>query len=398
MTSSEFDAWVADARLVSVLEVVDRRGIKLKRSGTEIFGPCPVCGGTDRFAVNVRKNLWHCRGRGQGGDAIALVKYLDRADFLAACEDLTGRPPPRGEGSRASVEELAAREEARRRAADAREASSASYRERERHRLYEMWRAARPIAGTPVEDYLQRRGLRAPPSAALRFLARVPYFHGWEMLQDGRSARRTLTVGPAMLSAIVNAEDRFAGLHFTWIDLARPDGKAEFFDPETGEALPAKKVRGSKQGGRIVLVKASAQARRMISGEGIETTLSVWLPMVDSGRVAPDMAFVSAIDLGNMAGRATQTVAHPTLRRKDKAGRLMPVRVPGPVPDFASTAMHIPDEVTDLLLLGDGDSEPVLTQYAMERARARHAREGRRISIAWAPEGRDFNTMLRGVA
>jgi len=42
-----------------------------------------------------------------------------------------------------------------------------------------------------------------------------------------------------------------------------------------------------------------------------------------------------------------------------------------------------------LILLGDGDSEPVLTQYAMERAARRYAKRSQ-LRIAFAPAGMDF--------
>ncbi|MFG1238022.1 CHC2 zinc finger domain-containing protein [Xanthobacter autotrophicus DSM 597] len=394
--SSEFAAWASDARAVSVLEVIDRRGIRLRRSGTELVGPCPVCGGTDRFGVSIRKNVFHCRGSGRGGDAISLVQYLDGADFLAACEDLTGRPPPRGEGTRASLEELAAREEERRRKAAERDKDAATFRERERHRLYGLWRAARALRGSMAEEYLALRAIALPPTSALRFAPSVSYFHGSEALEDGRQAMKELGRGPAMLAAITDARGFFSGLHITWIDLNRPKGKAEWIDPETGLVLPSKKVRGSKQGGAIVLVKAPDGARRMFAAEGIETVLSVWTAMSAKGLVAPDMAFVSGVDLGNLAGRATETLSHPSLKVADKLGRKRAPRVPGPVPDFSSAAMHVPDSVSDLLLLGDGDSEAVATQWSMERALARHSRAGRKVAIAWAPPGRDFNDVLRG--
>ena len=52
----------------------------------------------------------------------------------------------------------------------------------------------------------------------------------------------------------------------------------------------------------------------------------------------------------------------------------------------------------ELILLGDGDSEPLLTECAMERAARRYTREDRTIRIAFAPAGLDFNDLLRGEA
>ena len=77
------------ARQSDILTVAQRYGA-LKRAGAgEHVGPCPVCGGTDRFSVNVKKQLWNCRGCGKGGDAIALVRHVDGVTFAQAVERLT---------------------------------------------------------------------------------------------------------------------------------------------------------------------------------------------------------------------------------------------------------------------------------------------------------------------
>lgn len=394
-----FSDWVAQARAVSVLDELGRRKISLKRAGSEMVGPCPVCGGRDRFGVHVRKGIWHCRHAGRGGDAIALVQYLDGADFLAACETLTGRAPPKGEGTRATPEELAAREEERRaRAAEEaaeREAENNRYREAERRKVYALWGASMPIAGTVAADYLGWRGIPDPRSRALRFKPDYAFCHGEEEDADGRKYARVLHRGPAMLAAITGPDGHFRGLHITWIDLARRKGKAEIVDPDTGEVLPAKKMRGSKLGGAIVLVPAwSGVARTVYAGEGIETLLSVWAALVAAGADLRDTAFLCAADLGNLAGKARETIVHPTDKVADKRGRMRRVHVPGPVPDFESLAMPIPAECTELVLLADGDSEPFFTRMAMERACARHAAPGRTVRVAWAPPGQDFNDVL----
>src|SRR5215831_15195665 len=82
---------MAQSRAVPIERELERRGIRL-RGRVDRYGPCPVCGGTDRFSVNVKKQVWNCRGCGLGGDVIALVKHLDRADFVAAVQILVGEP------------------------------------------------------------------------------------------------------------------------------------------------------------------------------------------------------------------------------------------------------------------------------------------------------------------
>ena len=95
-----------------------------------------------------------------------------------------------------------------------------------------------------------------------------------------------------------------------------------------------------------------------------------------------------------MAGRAVKTVPHPTLKRPN--GRAM--SVPNDQPDPDDPGLSIPDSVEELILLGDGDSEPVLTRFAMLRAARRYSRPGRTIRIAFAPAGLDFNDVLRAAA
>jgi DNA primase len=96
--SPQFDAWVAEARAVDIGQVVrERGGFKLKahRRG-ELVGPCPQCGGDDRFAVSTKpgKQVFHCRGCHAKGDVIALVRFIDSCDFDQAVEKLTGKPKP----------------------------------------------------------------------------------------------------------------------------------------------------------------------------------------------------------------------------------------------------------------------------------------------------------------
>jgi hypothetical protein len=85
------------ARAVPIESIIDARQIKL-RGKIERVGPCLKCGGTDRFSINVKKQLWNCRQCGKGGDVIALVQHLDGVDFLTAVTTLAGGPSPRTNG------------------------------------------------------------------------------------------------------------------------------------------------------------------------------------------------------------------------------------------------------------------------------------------------------------
>ena len=86
--SPQWDAWVNRARSADILAVARARlDLKLTsgRGGKELTGPCPDCGGDDRFVVTsiAKKKVFRCRGCGKSGDVIALVEFLENATSTA---------------------------------------------------------------------------------------------------------------------------------------------------------------------------------------------------------------------------------------------------------------------------------------------------------------------------
>lgn len=401
------------------VDAVAGQWVTLRRKGGrtagQYIGPCPICSddphskAATRFECDADK--WVCAVCADGGDVIKLVRKREGLDFVAAVERLGGAraevitpaiaerrgaaaykraDAPRtdhpatypGDLDDALKASYAAGWRREHRRADA----SERYRKIERDRLFEFWSVAGASDLAPVERYLAGRKLIMPRHARLRCHPAMPYF------ADGREREpRRLHIGPAMLAPIYGADDEFIGLHITWLDPAGPKGKAHIIDPDTGEIMPAKKCRGTKAGGYIDLGgDPDRSPLRMFAGEGIETVLAVYTALALTRRLRAGDAFRSGIDLGNLGGRAIETVRHPTL--KTAAGRVH--RVPGPDADMTSPAMPVPETVEELVLLGDGDSEPILTRNALERARQRSARPGRAIRNIFAPAGRDFNDLL----
>ena len=80
----------------------------------------------------------------------------------------------------------------------------------------------------------------------------------------------------------------------------------------------------------------------------------------------------------------------------DARGRVR--RVPGPQPDMTEPGIDIPADVGELVLLGDGDSDPYNTRMALARAAARYARPGLVVSGMFADGRLDFNDELRKAA
>jgi hypothetical protein len=409
-----FDEWIDRARNVRIRDELGRRGLWTRRMEGDSGVPCPGCGGRDRFAVNARKNVFFCRKSGEGGDAIALVQHIDGVSFLSACEILNGEPPP-GRASSETAEERKRRETeaiARARREDQRRLKQADdervYRERERLRAKEIWDACVPLSGTQAEAYLAWRGLEAPAGARLRCGMEARLFN------DARPPVLVYT-GPALTAAIEGPDGRFAGVQQIFVDLAQPKGKLILVDANTGKVLPAKKTRGSVKGGFVKLNRvqscASASSEnsatfpadvvtRIIMGEGIETTLAVFCALAASA--SPLLAgteFRAAVSLGNMAGKATGQIRHPTATKRDCRNRLRPVFVPDdvPKPDDDTPLMPIPESCRELVLLGDGDSDPFTTRLAMTRAVKRYQAgyPDLTIKLAWPRDGQDFNDQWR---
>ena len=80
---------------MNVLDLAQQK-VKLKKvsstGGGEWQGPCPECGGTDRFHVWPAKNgaqggYW-CRGCEKSGDAIQFLRDFEGKNFKEACEYL----------------------------------------------------------------------------------------------------------------------------------------------------------------------------------------------------------------------------------------------------------------------------------------------------------------------
>lgn len=410
-----FEAWVARARAGSFERAAQICGFQPARGkdkgNDRSAGPCPECGGRDRFSVHYGKRKFNCRGCGaKGVDALALALVGGRVSFVEACEDLSGEPRPARVGDE-TPEEKAARE-ARRREADRRRDEDArrddlaaeAYRERERAACHRIWDAGRTPTNDCLGRYFSARRLVLPASALIREADDVAFWHGEKIDDRGRAQPRAIYRGPAMLAQMLDNAGAFVGLHITSL---APDwrGKAEIFDPDTGEALPSKKMRGSKRASHIVVREPSCAGppARLFLAEGIETAASVGVALHATGRLRASDIFWAAGDLGNLGGAHLGTFAHPAL--KTSGGR--PQRVPSSEPDFAAPGIVIPPYVGHLVLLGDGDSEPVLTRAALERGRRRHAADRARlraanpaiaplaIGIAIADAGTDFNDMLR---
>jgi len=78
---------------VDIRELAERYVELRKETPNELAGPCPKCGGNDRF--HCEADWFFCRQcHPKRGDAIAFVMWIDGVDFKSAVATLTNAPMP----------------------------------------------------------------------------------------------------------------------------------------------------------------------------------------------------------------------------------------------------------------------------------------------------------------
>lgn len=256
MSLNTFEDWKFRADEQDLLEVAVKYGAVLKRVGRESTGPCPACGGRDRFSVNPTKNKWFCRGHGGGRGSINMVMHLAGLSFLQACEELTGEPNPTGARAKPPSEQEQAARAQMRRDSDARAARRAAqekaYMDDTREGAAAIWSAGAPLAGTLAETYLRSRGLDlAEWPDVLRFHAGLPY--------PGK---------PKPYPALVCRVDDMGGeLTAVWRIYLREDGRK-------ADVENAKLGLGPAAGGAV---RFGGIASKIAIAEGVESALGYWL-------------------------------------------------------------------------------------------------------------------------
>ncbi|WP_136440331.1 DUF7146 domain-containing protein [Pacificoceanicola onchidii] len=362
------DPRLIEAKAIPMTEMVDRLGIAgLKRMANEMVGPCPLCGGRDRFGINLRSNAFLCRKCDlRGGDQIALAMGVLNLDFKGALSWLCGDQPA----------ELDPREVERRRQLAA-EAERKQREEADRYRRRAVsdarliWKKARPGRLGVVRAYLLARGITSDMlpeiPEALRFIVDHPYVK--KVGREYVTAHR----GPCMVAGILSPAGELTAVHQTWVDRAPPHGKARI--SLEGESLPAKLVRGSKKSGAIRLLTPKG-ADTLVMGEGVETTLTAM-----AAQPFANAAYWAGVDLGNMAGRMQRV-----------KGR----RYSG-LPDMSDADAFVPPLwVKRLVFIMDGDSDPKMTRAKLECGlrRAMALNPGLQGQIVHAGAGVDLNDVL----
>jgi putative DNA primase/helicase len=293
------------ARSVRIEDALCQRSIKLSAKGGSLSGPCPICGGTDRFAVSLKKQAFNCRGcGGRGGDAIALVQFLDGLSFREAVEALCGgrSQSPAHYAGPAPADSLSP-------------ARPDCFDDGNQKRAGDIWRAAVDPRGTLVHAYLEYRKLDLPDEAA----GTVIRFHPSCWFRKEHH--------PAMVCLVRNiATNEPQAIHRTALT---PDGIAIRRNGKT-----FRMSLGPVSGGAVKIGLDEAVTMGLCIGEGVETCLAgrqmglhlrrVW-SLINTGGIAsfPLLPGIEGLHLfkENDANRASAKAVEACARRWHAAGR-----------------------------------------------------------------------------
>jgi hypothetical protein len=391
-TKADWRAYIDLAKSFDILTVAKDIGCNLKKAtSTEWVGPCPIDGGRDRFSISTRKQLFNCRGSSDGGgDVIKMVCHCFGCEVAEACERITGQPRP--DRSRdETMEERAARMRENASRMEAARIRQEAEREVERDRVKRDEEAVSDIIDRAValdspegaygEEYLRRaRGL-VPNRRLLgdiRFVRELDY---WGIPDNGSADLRKLAVLPAVIALIRNYEGNVIGISQTYLDPKEP----RKWRPIGNHRNSAKKVRGQKKGGMIRLGRLS---RVLAIGEGWENPLA-WRQLGGALHI-DDLSLAGAVDIGNLSGQSLGKVVHP--HAVDPEGAKL--RIQSGIPDPANPGVIIPEGVEDIIIVCDANSDQARTAAHYRTAGARFREDGRRVQLAWPPNGYDWNDVL----
>ncbi|AOY02368.1 toprim domain-containing protein [Jeongeupia sp. USM3] len=220
-------------------------------------GPCPVCGGKDRFRFTDRdgRGCFVCNHhRPDGGDGFQLLADWLRCDFLGAARWVADHFGGNTVAAAVDPAELARR-------AEREQAEQQRLWAKARARNAALWQEAQPVdADSPAGLYLAGRGLVLDHyPKALRFHPALPYWHQ----ENGEPV--LLGYFPALLAAVQAADGTPVALHKTYLDA---DGHKADVPSVKKWSSPS----GTTRGATVRLYPAGPQ---LAITEGIETALAV---------------------------------------------------------------------------------------------------------------------------
>lgn len=226
-----------------------------ERHLTRTHGPCPACGGKDRFRFDDKdgRGTFFCNQCGAGDG----FRLLELANGWASKEALQAVAAALGGASVAS-------REARRAASQEKKTGDGVAKDSAKRKLAKIWDESRPLEpGSPGWLYLTQ--IRNIPLASrpsnIRSHGALPY---WETGDDGKPRNRGRH--PALVFQVQNGEGDFVGLRLLY--LTTSGEKLTGVEPKKLKVIEP----GASVGGAVRFGEASD---KLAIAEGLETALAV---------------------------------------------------------------------------------------------------------------------------
>jgi hypothetical protein len=286
-----------------------------KVAANEWAGPCPRCGGTDRFSINVRKGVFNCRRCKVGRtDAIGLLRFVTGSTLAEAKAQLGDAPMVTGGNHRSQCYDPAAS-------------------------VLRISAGMRPVPGSPGERYLKEtRGIDT--SAVADMLAHADAI-GWNPAvffnQPGHPLHgQRLGAIIGVMSDPVTAEPTGA--------ISRT-----YIGPDLKKVGPAKTLRSSDAPTGIIRLSRDEDVLGGLHiGEGIETCLAaaahpvlacrpIWaMGSASTMRAFPVLAGIEALTIvcDHDENGAGQKAAQETAKRWVDADREVRIITPTAIGDL----------------------------------------------------------------
>lgn len=312
-------------------DILERSGVSADYLRQGKPGPCPLCGGHDRYTFDDKygDGDYYCRGCGPGKGLKLLMSYHEWDWLKAVNEVLNILQDPQAQRI---LDEKASLRSQHRVVSDL---SPEVVTER-REKLKRLWSEALPVRpGDPVDLYLRSRvpGLEEIPSV-IRFHPALPYY--WSPPPGDPGPREYLGKFPAMLSQVEGADGKCVNIHRTWLSAG---GEKAVIANRAGELVQVKKLcQGTVRGGSQAITLAREKPRHLGVAEGIETALAArvfarvgtWSLISTSGMrnfIVPDWVEVLTIfadnDKPDLKGRRPGfDAAHALKQREDIVARV----------------------------------------------------------------------------
>lgn len=312
-------------------DILERSGLSADYLRRGRPGPCPLCGGRDRYTFDDKygDGDYYCRGCGPGKGLKLLMSYHDWDWLKAVDEVLTILQDPQAQRI---FDEKASMRFQQRAVSDLTQEVVAERREK----LKRLWSEAAPVErGDPVDLYLRARvpGLEEIPSV-VRFHPSLPYY--WSPPPGDPGTCEFLGKFPAMLAQVEGEDGRCVNLHRTWLTPAGE--KASLFNAAGDPVMVKKLCQGTVRGGSQAITLARDKPRHLGVAEGIETALAAsvfarvgtWSLISTSGMrnfIVPDWVEVLTIFADNdepdwKGRRPGFDAAHALAQREDIVSRV----------------------------------------------------------------------------